>query len=82
MKYLPYDANDTPPDGVGALYLEKLVESFLLLLFPQDTEHEIKEAVEKDDNQNEHVAIVLGLVNGDDEAVSLHDQGQHQEQSH
>ena len=73
MKYLPYDANDTPPDGVGALYFEKLVESFLLLLLPQDTEHEIKEAVEKDDNQNEHVAIVLGLVNCHQKAVPLQD---------
>ena len=84
MKFynLPYNANDTPAHSWGSFNIEKLMQPLLLLPFPEATQHKVKDTVQKNGNQNEHVTIVFGLVYRDDEAVSFHDQRQHEQGSH
>ena len=45
----------------------------------QARQGEIEDAVEKDNNQNQHVAIIASLVNCDDKAEALHDKGEDEE---
>jgi hypothetical protein len=48
-----------------------MMQSFGSLLLSKSRNDQVENAVEKDDNQNERVTIVLHLVDSDDEAVSL-----------
>jgi len=47
------------------------MQPLLLLLFSQAGKDEIEDAVESDDDEDEDVTIVLGLVDSHDEAVPL-----------
>ena len=49
------------------------MEPFLLLLLSKPAQNEVEQAVQKDDNQDEHIAVVLGLVYSYYEAVAFHD---------
>ena len=66
------DSNNTPADVRSSLDVKEFVKSALVLLLSQLHHHEIKDAVQEDHDQNECIAIVLGLVNGDDEAEAFH----------
>ena len=49
------------------------MKAFLLLLLSKPAQNEVEQAVQKDDYQDEYVAVVLGLVDSHYEAVAFHD---------
>lgn len=68
---LPDDADDTAADTIGTINGKQMMQSFGSLLLSKSRNDQVENAVEKDDNQNERVTIVLHLVDSDDEAVPL-----------
>ena len=76
------DADDAPADGWCAFDIEQLMKALLPLLSSKPTQHEIEEAVQKDDDEDEDISVVFGLIDSHDEAVALHEQGEDQYACH
>ena len=45
-------------------------------------QREVKDTIQHDHDQDQYIAIVLGLVDRDDEAEALHEDGEYEEASH
>ena len=58
------------------------MKSLLCLLYPESTNDEVEDAIEKDDYEDEDVTIVFSLVDCHDETESLHEECEHEEESH
>lgn len=66
------NSNYTPTYIRLPLDIEQFVQSFLLFFFPNSTDSKVEDTVEEDHNENEDIAIELGLVDSDYEAESFH----------
>lgn len=69
---LPNDADDTPPYIRSSFNIEDLMQSLLLLLLAKPSQNEIEDAIECDDNQNEHIAVEARFIDCHDKTEPFH----------
>ena len=71
--YLPHDSNDAPTHRGSSFNIKDLMKSFLVLsLLSDDTQDHVEYAVKEYDHKNQHIAVILGLIDCHKEAVPFH----------
>lgn len=79
---LPDDTNDAPTDLRSALDIEELVQPLLVRLLLETSDDEVENTVEHDDDENQHIAVILSLVDRCEETEPFHEQGEKKENGH